>query len=173
MGMSRTQKEAEVKEIKDLLDDSSLVVLTHYKGLNVSKITSLRGAAINAQSKFKVTKNTLTKLAIEGTDFAPLKEQLSGPTGIVCSQDPVAAARVAWDFSKENAELVILGGVLGSQTLDKKGVESLAKLPSMDELRSKLLGTLQAPASKLAGTLAAAPRELTCVLKAHVDKQQS
>lgn len=170
MGMSRAQKTNEVAELQSLLGGSTLVVLTHYKGLNMTDVSALRGAAREAGGRFKVTKNTLAKLAIAGTDFAPLEDKFTGPTGVVCSEDPVAAARVAHGFAKDHESLVILGGALGAQILDAKGVEALAKLPSMDELRAQLLGVLMAPATKLAGTLAAPGRDLACVMQAHVDK---
>jgi len=108
---------------------------------------------------------------VAGMDRAGLESLFTGQTGVVCSADPVAAARVAHDFAKENPALVVLGGALGTQILDAKAVEALAKLPSMDELRATLLGVLVAPATKLAGTLAAPGRDLACVLKAYVDKQ--
>lgn len=170
MGMTRGQKTDEVAELSALLDGAQLVVLTHYAGLNVAKVTALRGAARAGGSRFKVTKNTLARRAVANTDFAPLAEKFTGPTGIVVSADPVAAARVAHDFAKEHEALIILGGALGAQILDAKGVEALAKLPGLDELRATLLGVLQAPMAKLVGTLTAPGRDLACVMKAYTEK---
>ncbi len=170
MGMSREQKQNEVVELRALLSESGLVVLTHNTGLNAASITALRKAARQGGGRFKVTKNTLARRAVEGTDFAALAGSFTGPTGVICSADPVAAARVAFDFAKDNTALTIVGGALGSRVLDVEGVEALAKLPSLDVMRATLLGVLSAPATKLVGTLAAPARDMACVLKAYVDK---
>ena len=170
MGMSRAQKEAEIKELNERFANDELVVVTHYSGLTVSEISDLRAELRKEGGSFKVTKNSLTKLALKGTKFEQLEDLFAGPTGVATSQDPVAAAKVAHKFAKDNDKLVILGGALGEMVLDAKGVEAIAKLPSLDEIRSKLVGLLQAPAQKIAGVMQAPARELVGVTKAYGEK---
>jgi len=167
MGMSRKQKDAEVKELNERFSNDEMVVLTHYSGLTVKEISDLRASLREEGASFKVTKNSLAKIAIKGTQFEGLADMFTGPTGVATSQDPVAAAKAAYEFAKGNNKLVILGGALGSEILDAKSVEALAKLPSLDEIRSKLVGLLQAPATKLAGLMQAPARELVGVTKAY------
>lgn len=170
MGMSRAQKDAEVKELQELFANDEIIVVTHYSGLTVEDMTKLRADLREAGARFKVTKNTLAKIALKGTQFEGTADMFSGPTGVASSKDPVAAAKVAHKFSKDNDKLVILGGALGADVLDVAGVEALAKLPSMDEIRSKLVGLMQAPATKLAGLMQAPARELVGVTKAYGEK---
>ena len=170
MGMSRAAKEVEIKELNARFASEELVVVTHYSGLTVSDLKELRGKLRAEGASFKVTKNSLAKLAIKGTKYEGLGDMFAGPTGVATSQDPVAAARVAHKFAKENDKLVILGGAMGEVILDVKGVEALAKLPSLDEIRSKLIGLLQAPATKLAGIMQAPARDLVGVTKAYGEK---
>ena len=120
-----------------------------------------------AGASFKVTKNRLTRLALEGTRFEALTSLFTGPTAIAYSDDPVAAAKVCVEFAKKNEKLTIVGGAMGAQVLDKSGIEALAKLPSLDELRAKLIGTLQAPATKLAGVTQAPAAQLARVFSAY------
>ncbi len=170
MGMSRAQKETEVKELNERFTNDELVIVAHYSGLSVPEIEDLRADLRKEGASFKITKNSLAKLALKGTKFEELECLFSGPTGVASSQDPVAAAKVAHKFAKDNDNLVILGGALGSKILDVEGVEALAKLPSLDELRSKLVGLLQAPAQKIASVTAAPARELVGVTKAYGEK---
>lgn len=170
MGMSRVQKEAEIKELNERFSNDELVVVAHYSGLSVSELTDLRAQLRAEGASFKVTKNSLTKLAIKGTQFEQLGDLFTGPTGVASSQDPVAAAKVAHKFAKDHDKLIILGGALGDMILDAKGVEAIAKLPSLDEIRSKLVGLLQAPAQKIAGVMQAPARELVGVTKAYGEK---
>ena len=170
MGMSRAQKEAEIKELSERFTNDELVVVTHYSGLTVSEVSDLRSQLREQGASFKVTKNSLTKLALKGTKFEALSDMFTGPTGVATSQDPVAAAKVAHKYAKDNDKLIILGGALGEMVLDAKGVEAIAKLPSLDEIRSKLVGLLQAPATKLAGLMQAPARELVGVTKAYGEK---
>ncbi len=170
MGMSRAQKEAEIKELNERFSNDELVVVAHYSGLSVSELTDLRAQLRAEGASFKVTKNSLTKLAIKGTQFEQLDDLFTGPTGVASSQDPVAAAKVAHKFAKDHDKLVILGGALGDMILDAAGVEAIAKLPSLDEIRSKLVGLLQAPAQKIAGVMQAPARELVGVTKAYGEK---
>jgi len=170
MGMSRAAKKAEIKELNERFSNEELVVVTHYSGLTVSDMRELRNKLREEGASFKVTKNSLAKLAIKGTKYEGLGDMFTGPTGVATSQDPVAAARVAHKFAKGNDKLVILGGAMGEIVLDAAGVEALAKLPSLDEIRSKLVGLLQAPATKLAGLMQAPARELVGVTKAYGEK---
>lgn len=170
MGMSRAQKEIEIKELNERFTKDELVVVTHYSGLTVSEISDLRSQLRAEGASFKVTKNSLTKLAIKGTQFEALDGLFTGPTGVASSEDPVAAAKVAHKFAKGNKKLVIVGGALGSMVLDAAGVEAIAKLPSLDELRSKLIGLVQAPATKLAILLQTPARDLVGVTKAYSEK---
>ncbi len=170
MGMSRAQKEAEIKQLNERFSNDELVVVTHYSGLTVADMSALRGELRKEGGSFKVTKNSLAKRAIKGTRFEALGDMFTGPTGVATSQDPVAAAKVAHNFAKDNDNLVILGGALGEMILDVEGVESLAKLPSLDEIRSKLVGLLQTPAQKVAGVLQAPARDLVGVTQAYGEK---
>lgn len=170
MGMSRVQKEAEIKELTDRFANDELVVVTHYSGLTVKEMGDLRSNLRKEGASFKVTKNSLAKIAIKGTKFEALDEMFAGPTGVASSQDSVAAAKAAYNFAKDNKKLIILGGALGEQVLDASGIEALAKLPSLDEVRSKLVGLLQAPATKLAGLMQAPARELVGVTQAYGNK---
>ncbi len=167
MGMSRAQKEAEVTALNETFANDEIVVLTHYSGLTVEQMTELRTELRKEGATFKVTKNTLAKLAIKGTQFEPMADMFKGPTGIATSKDPVAAAKVAHKFAKDNDKLIILGGALGAQMLDAQGVEQLAKLPSLDEIRSKLVGLLQAPATKVARVLQAPAQQVVGVTAAY------
>lgn len=170
MGMSRAQKEDEIKELNERFTSDELVVVTQYSGLTVSEMTDLRAQLRAEGASFKVTKNSLTKLAIKGTQFEQLGDLFTGPTGVASSQDPVAAAKVAHKFAKDHNKLIIIGGALGDMVLDAAGVEAIAKLPSLDEIRSKLVGLLQAPAQKIAGVLQAPARDLVGVTKAYGEK---
>ncbi len=170
MGMDRAQKEVEIKELNERFSNDELVVVAHYSGLTVSDLNDFRSQLRAEGPSFKVTKNSLAKLAIKGTQFEELGDLFTGPTGVASSQDPVAAAKIAYKFAKDNDKLVILGGALGSMVLDTKGVEAIAQLPSLDELRSKLVGLLQAPAQKIASIAAAPARDLVGVTKAYGEK---
>lgn len=167
MGMSRAQKQAEVEALNERFANDELVVVTHYSGLTVEEMSELRAGLRQEGASFKVTKNTLAKIAVKGTKFEQISDMFAGPTGVASSQDPVAAAKAAHKFAKDNKKLIILGGALGEQILDVQGIEALAKLPSLDEVRSKLVGLLVAAPTKLAGLMQAPARELVGVTKAY------
>jgi large subunit ribosomal protein L10 len=169
--VNRTEKEQTVASLKQMFDDSAIVVVTHYSGLTVAEMTDLRSRMREAGAQFKVTKNRLTRLALEGTTFQPLTDLFTGPTAIAFSADPVAAAKVTAAFAKDNEKLVILGGAFGEQMLDVNGVKTLASLPSLDELRGKLVGLLQAPATKIAGVLQAPAGQVARVIGAYGAKE--
>ena len=162
--MNRTQKAEVVSALQQMFADSGLVVVAHYSGMTVSEVTELRRKMLLAGAGVKVAKN------LKGTKFENLSDLFTGPTVIATSQDPVAAAKVAAEFAKGNEKLVILGGSLNGQTLDVKGVEALAKLPSLDELRAKLLGMLNTPATRIAGVVQAPAGQLARVVKAYAEK---
>jgi large subunit ribosomal protein L10 len=170
MGMSRAQKEAEVKELNERFANDEMVVVTHYSGLTVKEISDLRAKLRAEGASFKVTKNKLAKLAVKGTKFENMTDLFTGPTGIATSTDPVAAAKVAHNFAKTNKKLIIVGGALGDKILSADEVDQLAKLPSLDELRSKLVGLLVAGPTKLVGVLQAPARDLVGVTKAYSEK---
>lgn len=171
--MDRGQKEKLVASLGEVFGSVNLVVVTRPSGLTVAESTELRRRMREAGASFKVTKNRLTRLALKGTKFEALSGLLVGPTAMAFSSDPVAAARVAVKFSEENQKLAILGGVLFQQSLDAEGVKTLAKLPSLDELRAKLVGMLQTPATRIAGVLQAPAGQLARVLNAHAQKGEA
>lgn len=165
--MDRSQKEQLVAALKQRLEEVNLVVVTQQSGLTVSQVTDLRQRMREAGASYKVTKNRLTRLALEGTKFQALESLFTGPTAIASSEDPVAAAKVCVEFAKQNDKLTIVGGALGEKMLDQQAINALAKLPSLDELRAKLLGVLQAPATKVAGVAQAPAGKLARVFSAY------
>jgi len=171
--VDRAQKEQLVAELNSTFQEVALVVVTQQSGMTVAESTDLRRKMRAAGASFKVTKNRLTKLALEGTKFKGLDELLTGPTAMAFSVDPVAAAKIAVEFADKNKKLVIVGGALGDQVLDVAGVTALAKLPSLDELRGKLVGLLQAPATKLAGVTQAPAGQLARVFSAYASQDEA
>ncbi len=171
--MDRAQKKAFVAEMRDVFNGATCVVVTHYSGLNVAALGELRRQMREAEATFRVTKNRLTKLALEDTPYAGLAELFTGPTGIAYSSDPVAPAKVAVEFAKTNKALVVLGGAMAERRLEVADVEALAKLPSLDGLRSQLIGLVQAPATKIAAVLQAPGGQLARVLSAYAAKDEA
>lgn len=168
--MNRAQKAEAVDVLNQTFQGNGVVVIAEYKGLSVAEITDYRAKLRAEGGKFKVTKNRLAKIAAKGTDYEGLTDMFKGPVGIAYSEDPIAAAKVTYNFAKDNDKLVIVGGGMGAEVLDKAGVEALAKLPSLDEIRGKIVGVLQAPAQKLVGVLQAPARDLVGVTKAYSEK---
>ncbi len=171
--MDRAQKEAAVAGLNQTLGGVNLVVVTHQTGLTVYESMILRRKVREAGAGFKVTKNRLTRLALEGTKFQALQSLMTGPTALAFSEDPVAAAKVCVEFAKQNEKLTIIGGALGEQLLDVNGVQALAKLPSLDELRGTLIGLVQAPATKVAGVLQAPAGQLARVINAYGSQDEA
>lgn len=171
MGMNRAQKEAEVTALNERFSNDEIVVVTHYSGLTVKEIEALRNDLRKEGASFKVTKNTLARLAVKGTKFEALGEMFTGPTGIATSKDP-GAAKVAHKFAKDHDKLIILGGALGDKILDTKGIEALAKLPGLDELRATIAAMIMAPARKLAGAINAPGGKVAGAIKAVADKAE-
>ena len=168
--MDRSQKADLVAELKSVFSETSVVVITRNLGLTVAQSTDLRLKMRDAGAQFKVAKNRLALIALEGTKYGPIGDMLTGPTALATSTDPVAAAKVAVEFAKTNDRLEIVGGAMGDTLLDVNGVKALASLPSLDELRGKLVGLIQAPASKIARTVSEPGAQLARVFGAYAAK---
>lgn len=171
--MDRSQKQKVVESLNRSLQAQSIVVITRQSGLSAGETADLRRKMRAANSSFKVTKNRLARLALKGTQFEILADMFRGPTAIASSADPVAAAKAAVDYANQNEKLVIVGGALGSKLLDAEGIKALARLPSLNELRARLIGMLQTPATRVAGVLQAPAGQLARVLKAKADKGEA
>lgn len=167
--MERAQKQRLVEVLRQDLDDIACVVVTHQSGLTVAEATQLRRQMRAAGARFRVTKNRLAKRALDGTAFEGLAPLFTGPTAIAFSLDPVAAARVAVEYANRNDKLTIIGGGLAGEVMDAAGVRELASLPSLDELRARLLGLLVAPATRIAGVLQAPAAQMARVLAAYAE----
>jgi large subunit ribosomal protein L10 len=150
-----------------------VVVVTRNLGMTVAQSTALRNRMRDAGARYKVTKNTLTLIALEGTAYAPIGDMLTGPTALATSPDPVAAAKAAVDFAKTTDKFEIVGGAMGDTILDVNGVKSLAELPSLDELRATIVGLIQAPATKIARTIAEPAALLARVVGAFAAKEDA
>ena len=169
--MDRSQKAESVAALNAVFNEVGLVVVTRNLGLTVAQSTALRNRMREAGARYKVTKNTLALIALEGTRYAPLSNLLTGPTALATSSDPVAAAKAAVDFSKTNDRLEIVGGAMGDTMLDVNGVKALAELPSLDELRAKIIGLVQAPATKIVRTISEPGASLARVIGAYAAKE--
>ncbi len=165
--MDRTEKHAFVASLAHVFAETSMVVVSQNKGLTVAEVTDLRRKMRAAGATYKVAKNRLAMLALDGTKFDGIKPLLTGPTAMSWSVDPVAVAKVAVDYAKTNEKFTIIGGSLGTQFLDVNGIKALAELPSLDALRAKLLGLLAAPATRIAGVLQAPGGQLARVFAAY------
>jgi len=170
MGMTRTRKQEEIAILKETLENSEIVVLTYNKGLNAKSITDLRLKMRENDVTFKIVKNTLAKIATKGTRYEQIADMFTGPVGMATATDPVAAAKVANEFAKKNDRLVIIGGAYGDMILDEAAVKQLASLPSLDELRSKIIGLVQAPAQKIAQITQIPAQQLVGVTNAYSEK---
>jgi large subunit ribosomal protein L10 len=171
--MDRAQKAAAVAELKQTFEETGVVVVTRNLGMSVAQSTTLRIRMREAGARYKVSKNTLALIAIEGTPYANLSELLSGPTALATSSDPVAAAKVAIDFAKTTDKFEIVGGAMGDTLLDANGVKALAELPSLDELRAKIVGLIQAPATKIARTINEPGAMLARIFGAYAAKEDA
>lgn len=171
--MNRSEKQDVVTALHQAFAESELVVVTQSTGLTVAESTVLRRRMLEAGAGFRVTKNRLARRALEGTQFAGLADLFTGPTAIAYSKDPVAAAKIAVNYSKENEKLTVVGGAMGSKRLDSDGVKALASLPSLDELRARLAGMLLQPATKVAVVLQAPAAQLARVFSAYAAKSDA
>ena len=168
--VDRAEKKAAVATLHDVFSKTSAVVVAHYSGLTVAQMQRLRKQMRDAGASVQVAKNRLAEIALEGTDVASIGSLLKGPTLIAYSADPVAAAKAAVAFAKDHDKFVLLGGAIGKTALDVDGVKALATLPSLDELRAKLLGLLTAPATKLAQLANAPASKVARVVGAYAAK---
>ncbi len=171
--MERAEKRELVTALHGVFENTDVVVVAHYQGLTVAQMSTLRGRMKAAGGSMKVAKNRLAKIALQGTDIAHIADLFTGPTVIAYSNDPVAAPKVAVDFAKTNDKLVILGGALGRTTLDANGVKALATMPSLDELRARLVGMIKTPATRIAGVLQAPGGQVARVLAAYAKKDEA
>jgi large subunit ribosomal protein L10 len=169
--MDRGQKAAAVAELKQTFSEVGVVVVTRNLGLTVAQSTQLRTKMREAGASYKVSKNKLAKIALDGTDYLSLGDLLTGPVGLASSIDPVAAAKVVVDFAKTTDKLEIVGGAMGATALNVEGVKALATMPSLDELRAKIVGLIQAPAQKLASLTQAPAGQLARVFGAYGAKE--
>ena len=168
--MDRAEKREFVTGMKDTLSGAGSIVVTQYTGLSVAEMTEFRSSMRNAGGTVKVAKNRLVKLALEGTDAEQMGDLLKGPTLLAYAEDPVAAPKAADEFAKKNDKLVILGGAMGVTNLDANGVKSLASLPSLDELRRKLIGMISKPAQRIAMVTSAPTGQVAWVIGAYSSK---
>ena len=171
--MERAAKQDAVKELNGLFKATSVAIVAHYSGLTVAQMQKLRMQMKQAGASVKVSKNRLAKIALEGTDVVAIGSLLKGPTVIATSDDPVAAPKVAVEFARTNERFVILGGSMGKTVLNIDGVKALAALPSLDELRGKIVGLIMAPATKLAQLSNAPAAKLARVIQAHASKGEA
>lgn len=171
--MDRLEKEKLVATLHETFESTHLLVVAHQVGLTVAESSDLRRQMREAGASFKVTKNRLARLALEGTKFSGLSDLFRGPTAIAYSQDPVAAAKVAVKFAKDNDKLTILGGALEKDILDLNAINELAKLPSLDEQRAIFVRLLQTPATRIAGVLQAPAGQLARVIGAYGAKEEA
>ena len=168
--MDRAQKKELVATLHEVFQNTGVVVVAHYAGLSVADMNGLRGEMRGAGASLRVAKNRLVKIALEGTPAAGVSDLFVGPTVIAYSDDPVAAPRVAVDFAKKNQNFVVLGGSMGETVLNVDGVQSLASLPSLDELRGKIVGLLNQPATRIAQVVNAPAAQLARVMNAYATK---
>ncbi len=170
--MDRAAKSELVSSLGEAFKATNVVVVAHYSGLTVAQMQTLRRQMKQAGASVKVAKNRLAKIALEGSDVASIAPLLKGPTLIAFSGDPVAAPKVAVDFAKTNERFIILGGAMGKTALDSNGVKALAALPSLDELRAKIVGLIQAPATKIAQVVTAPAAKVARVVQAYAKKSE-
>jgi large subunit ribosomal protein L10 len=171
--VDKAEKAVVVEDLSKVFADAGSVVVAHYSGMTVAEMSDLRARMRKAGASFRVAKNRLAMRALQGTAVESIAHLFKGPTGIAFSKDPVAASKVAVAYAKDNGKLIILGGTVGATTLDANGVKALAELPSLDQLRGKIVGLLQAPATKLAGLLQAPGAQLARVVAAYSKKEEA
>lgn len=171
--MDRAAKRELVAQLHDVFKDTGVIVVAHYAGLSVAQMTDYRQRMREAGGQVKVAKNRLAKLALLDTDAAAIMDLFKGPTCMAFSEDPITAAKVAVNYSKENDKLVILGGTMGGTTLDANGVKALAALPSLDELRGTLVGLIQAPMTKLVRIVNEPGGQLARVIQAKASQDKA
>ena len=168
--MEKAAKTQLVASLNTTFKNAAVVVVAHNNGLTANQVLDLRNKMAAAGATIKVAKNSLVKLALEGTDAQSIAAYLTGPTMLAYADDPVAAPKVASDFAKAHEKFVLLGGALGTTKLDANAVKALASLPSLNELRGRLVGMIQTPATRIAGVVAAPAGQLARVMNAYATK---
>ena len=171
--MDRAQKEKVVEELGQIFESSGVVVVSHYAGLTVAEMQDLRSRAREAGGSVRVAKNRLAKIALEGKPCESMADLLTGMTVLTYSEDPVAAAKVAEGFAKDNKKFEILGGAMGENALDRKGVETVSKMPSREELIASIVGCIGAPASNIAGAIGAPASNIASILSTIEEKAEA
>src|SRR3954447_3519337 len=171
--VERAAKKEAVEELNGLFKTTSVAIVAHYSGLTVAQMQKLRSQMKQAGASVKVSKNRLARIALEGTDVVAIGSLLKGPTVIATSNDPVAAPKVAVEFARTNEKFVILGGSMGKTVLNVDSVKALAALPSLDELRGKIVGLIVAPATKIAQLTTAPAAKLARVVQAYASKSEA
>ena len=171
--MSREKKQSYISEMQTVFDKSEAVIVAHYQGLTVSQLDDLRSKMREHGIQFKITKNRITKLALEKTRCKDLTDLFKGPTAVALSQDAITSAKILTKFSKENENLKILGGIMGNDILDLAGVQNVATLPTLDEARAKIVGILRSPAQKIASILLAPGSKIANLARAKSLKNNS
>lgn len=169
--MNRAEKKEWIADVNESVGASEIVIVAKYQGLTVAEMSKLRREIRKAGAHFRVTKNRLTRLALDGTQYDALKDLFKGPTAVAYANDPVSAAKAMATFAKENEKLVLVGGAFGSQVLSEKAIKELATLPSLDELRAKILALINTPATRIAGVLQAPAGQLARVFGAYGAKE--
>ena len=168
--MNREQKEIFIKNIKTIVDENSLVLVFHYRGMSMNEMTDLRVQSFNSGCNIKVTNNRLAKIALKETNKVVLSDFFDGPTAIAYSNDPVSLTKLLVEFAKNNNNLVVLGGIMDNEILSVEKIEILSKLPSLEEIRAKLIGLISTPAQRIASVLTASSGDLARVLNAYSSK---
>ena len=171
--MDRAQKQDAIEALKSDFAGAGAVVVTHYMGLTVAEMTDLRGRLREQGAQLKVVKNTLAQKALDGAIGEAGDALFKGPVAIAFAPDPVSAAKVATQFAKENEKFAIIGGFMGTEILDKSAIGALATLPSLDQIRSQLIGLVNSPATKIAGVLQAPAGQLARVVGAYASKSDA
>jgi large subunit ribosomal protein L10 len=165
--MNREEKKDFVSSIKNIVNENSLILVFHYRGLSMSEMSELRVQSFSSGSNIKVTKNRLTKLALVDSDKSELSPLFDGPTAIAYSNDPVSLTKLVTNFAKNNNKLVIVGGIMDKEILSVEKIEILSKLPSLDEARAQLIGLIKTPAQRIAGILSVPAGDLARVFNAY------
>ncbi|MBL4626921.1 MAG: 50S ribosomal protein L10 [Roseicyclus sp.] len=168
--MDRAQKEKVVEELGQIFESSGVVVVSHYQGLTVAEMQDLRGRVRDAGGSVRVAKNKLARIALDGTPAAGIADLMEGMTVLAYSEDPVAAAKAADEFAKDNDKFVILGGAMGENILDAAGVKAVAKMPSREELIASIVGCIAAPAANIAGAIGAPASNIASILSTIEEK---
>ena len=169
--MNKEQKKNYIEEITTKFETSESVLVTHYQGLTMSQLDKLRALMREHGIQFKITKNRITKLALEKTKCKDLTNLFTGPTAVAFGKDAIISARILHKFSKDNEKLKILGGIMGNEVLDQAGVQNVANLPTLDEARAKIVGILATPASKFVSILLARSEKMSNLAAENSEKQ--